>query len=148
MLPRQLFTLIERELLSKPSAARLWNFYLDEHPEADVRGGASIRLANLRSYIGSYKSMPEVLILGEAPGPWGCRFSGVPFTSERQLCAGDLPFRGSQSSSEPVPHAERTASIFWNVVLPYYPRFFIWNAVPLFPHVTEAPFALRRPSSA
>jgi hypothetical protein len=72
----------------------------------------------------------------------------VPFTSEHQLCAGELPFRGKQSSLAAVPHVERTAGIFWDFLRVHHPRFFAWNALPLHPHPVGAPFSLRRPSTS
>ena len=145
MIQREIWRLVERDLLSHPSGEALFNPYLSNHAEADKLDGHLIRQANLRAYFRSLGALPPVLIVGEASGPWGCRFSGVPFTSERQLCSGLLPFRGRQSSQNVEPYHERTAGIFWDVLAPYYPRCFIWNAVPLHTHLPGEPFSLRRP---
>lgn len=139
---------MEREVFSRPSSETLFNPYVSNDPRADKPDGDRIRRANLRHYLESYSEIPRTLIIGEAVGPWGCRFSGVPFTSERQLCCGELPFCGRQSSSNGEPHHERTAAIFWEVMAMHHPRCFIWNALPLHPHQPGEPFSLRRPSAA
>jgi hypothetical protein len=139
---------VESQLFPQISTPTLFNPFLDEHPQADRRGAARIRRTNLRHYFASFESVPEILLVGEASGPWGCRFSGVPFTSEQLLCDGSFVFRGKQSSTADTPHLERTASIFWEVMRPHHPRFLMWNSVPLHPHLKGEPFSLRRPARA
>ena len=140
--------LIERAVFPVPSSGTLFNPYSSDHPAADRPGAFRIRRANLRNFLTSYAEPPRVLIVGEASGPWGCRFSGVPFTSEKQLTSGMLPFSGRQSSTATEPCRERTADIFWDVMARYHPQCFIWNAVPLHPHFAGEPFSLRRPCPA
>lgn len=42
-----------------------------------------VRRNNLRLYLNQISQLrPKVLLVGEAPGYHGCRFTGVPFTSE------------------------------------------------------------------
>lgn len=86
------------------------------------------------------------LLIGEAAGPWGCRFSGIPFTSERMLISGVLPFEGCQSSTHDPPYSEISATIFWEVLLPCYPKFFVWNAVPFHPHKRSEMLSIRHPT--
>jgi len=69
-----------------------------------------------------------------APGYKGCRFSGVPFTSEAQLSSGLLPFKGDRSSCMNQPWSENTATIFWRVMMRYHPDFIAWNCFPFHPH--------------
>jgi len=148
MIQRNLWRLIEQHVFTFPSGDALFNPYAARHAEADRPDAQQIRRTNLRKYVASFPAPPGILVVGEASGPWGCRFSGVPFTSERQLCSGELPFAGRQSSTQAAPHHERTAGIFWDVMARYHPRGFIWNAVPLHPHMSGDPFSLRRPSLA
>jgi len=86
------------------------------------------------------------MIVGEAPGWRGCRFSGVPFTSEAQLCDGALPFTGHQSSAAPSPYAENTATIFWKTARPHASSFLVWNCVPFHLHRPGDPLTNRPPT--
>jgi hypothetical protein len=85
-------------------------------------------------------------LVGEAPGWHGCRFSGVPFTSELQLVEGRLPFSGQISSHSGAPHAESSATIFWQALKPHHPQFFIWSSVPFHPHLPGEPLSNRTPA--
>lgn len=98
--------------------------------------------------------MPSILVVGEAAGPWGCRFSGVPFTGEEQLIRGVLPFVGGRSSNDkplidvekPHPYTSNSAEIFWEVMETNYPKFLVWDCVPVHPHELGEPLSVRNPS--
>lgn len=136
---------LEDHLFSVPSTHELFNPYRDRHPELDGPGAAAQRRANLRSYLASYRERPRLFLLVEAPGPWGCRFSGVPITSEEQLTDAHFPLEGEVSSEAEAPHGEYSANIFWRVLEPFFPHFFVWNSVPLHPHDAEEPLTIRTP---
>lgn len=125
---------MKKELIRYSSSQTLFNYYRDNNNLLDKKGGNTIRLKNLYNYLASYTTYPDYLLIGEAPGIKGCRFSGVPFTSERQLVEKILPFYGQQSSKFSPPYTENTASIFWNTLKEHFPSFFIWNSVPFHPH--------------
>jgi hypothetical protein len=92
---------------------------------------------------------PDVLVVAEAPGPWGCRFSGVPFTNERQLLDPGFPVSGQATSarfaSTGEPITEYSGAIYWDAMLPHWGRFWTWNAVPLHPHRAGEPLTIRTP---
>src|ERR1044071_4279067 len=67
------------------------NPYRDEDPALDLPGAPRRRLANLEAYL-DLVGPPRAVLLGEAIGYQGGRFSGIAFTSERQL-AGEGPRR-------------------------------------------------------
>jgi len=112
-----------------------------EHPQAH-----RIRQDNLRAYLESFRRPPRMLIIGESPGWRGCRFSGVPFTSEAQLQSDTLPFQGHSTSLRSRPYSEATATIFWKVMAAYHPLFLAWNSVPLHYHLPGEPLSNRCPS--
>lgn len=137
-----------------PSNSVVFNQYLDCNVDVDVPNGASIRKMNLRTYMETAAASASVLIVGEAAGPWGTRFSGVPFTGERQLITPSFPIIGKQSSKaipscptrvEP-PYISRSAEVFWNVMLPYYPHFMVWDAFPLHSHEPNKVLSVRNPT--
>lgn len=143
-----LVSLLKKDLFPLPSTALLFNQYKDINPEFDLPEAAKIRRENLVRYIEEFKKRPGILLVGEAAGPWGCRFSGIPFTSEKQLVTGTLPFRGKQSSIRTSPHSEASGTVIWGELAEFYPEFLIWSAVPLHPHKPEDPLSIRTPSPA
>ena len=145
MLLRDIWALLEEKVFPRASTEILFNQYKDVVPRLDLPDGDRIRRENLRNYLKSFERPPRTLIVGEAAGPWGCRFSGIPFTSERQLVERVLPVGGRQSSTRTLPYSENSASIFWGLMAEYHPDFFIWNAVPYHPHKKGEPLSIRRP---
>jgi uracil-DNA glycosylase len=111
----------------------------------DCRGGARLRRENLFNYLSSFSKTPDYLLVGEAPGPWGARFSGVPFTGEGPLSRGELPFAGEQTSASEIPYSERAGTVFWDALRTHHANFFVWNALPLHPHKPDEPLSLRTP---
>lgn len=70
--------------LAAEVAPTLVNQYAVEIPGIDGPRGASIRRANLRTYLEPRIGRPLALI-GEAPSAHRARFSGIAFTAERSL---------------------------------------------------------------
>ena len=149
-----LWRLFERDLFGAPSTDRLFNPYRDVHPEHDGPDAPALRRQNLRAALDAVAGAapggrPDVLVVAEAPGPWGARFTGVPFTSERQLLDPAFPVAGRPSSAHFArtgePQREYSGSIYWDAMLPYWGRFWTWNAVPLHPHRPGEPLTVRTP---
>ena len=90
-----------RGVFTKKSTDELFNQYNDKDVDLkyDKPDGASIRRDDLLNYLKSIRNWDSIdMIVGEAEGKNGMRFSGVPFASEMQLLSGKLPFKGEQSS--------------------------------------------------
>ncbi len=82
------------ELLADLAAARIgatFNQYRDATVD-DVPGAPGMRLANLERYLAERAGAP-LLALGEAAGYQGMRWSGIAFTSERDLERLGPPYR-------------------------------------------------------
>ncbi len=143
--------LIQRQVFRVSSTLELFNHYRDQDYRLDVPGAPAIRRANLRQYLASFRRRPTVLLLSLAPGRLGCRFSGIPFTSESQLLNG-VPIAGRQSSrdhslldlGQPTPYHTRPASIFWEALGEDYGRVLLWNCLPLIPYPIEDAVARQR----
>ncbi|WP_412068279.1 uracil-DNA glycosylase [Rubrivirga sp. IMCC43871] len=145
--------LFRAQLYDEPAGDRLFNPYLDTDAH-DAPGATARRRANLEAAVEAVAcaapgGRPDVLVVAEAPGPWGCRFSGIPFTNERQLLDPDFPVEGRPSSArfaqsgEPV--REMSGGIYWDAMLPHWGRFWTWNAVPFHPHRADEPLTIRTP---
>lgn len=144
MLPT-VWALFERHVFPTPSTEASFNPYRDRNEDLDVPDAPALRRDNLRKYLTCFDEAPPLFLLLEAPGPWGCRFSGVPITSESHLTDPDFPIDGTATSREDDPLTEYSATIFWRVLQPYVPHFFVWNSVPLHPHDPGEPLTIRTP---
>ncbi len=146
MLLNKVWETLKADVFPAESTDRLFNQYRDRHPELDRANAPGIRRQNLRTYLSAFTELPPVFLLAEAPGPWGCRFSGVPITSEAQLLDADFPVDGEQSSTADRPHNEYSANIHWGVLAPYFPHFLTWNTVPFHPFKDD-PLSIRTPTN-
>lgn len=151
----KLWSSLKTILLSTPSTENVFNQYRDRDDTVDLPDAAAIRTENLHQYMAEATEKASILVIGEAAGPWGCRFSGVPFTSEKQFLAPSFPIRGRRSSKNvptcPIrmspPFISRTSKIFWEVMQQHYGRFMVWNALPFHSHKPEDLFSVRNPTS-
>lgn len=122
-----------------------FNQYADAGPD-DVPGAAAIRLENLRAYLAE-RPGADVVCLGEAGGYQGMRWSGIAFTSERDLLRWGAPYRttcAARTWSEP------SGTIVHKVLaeLGAEHRVILWNTVPTHPHRPGEPLSNRRPTIA
>ena len=147
MLLEEVWSMLAEKVLTTPSTPTLFNLYRDTDTDYDRSDAADLRRSNLREYLACYRSRPEYFLLAEAPGPWGCRFSGVPLVAEAQLQDPAFPIHGQVTSLAPTPHAEYSARIYWRELMPWFPRFFTWNSVPYHPHHPGQPLTIRTPTA-
>jgi len=96
---------------------------------------------NLTQYLKSmYLLKPKIILVGEAPGYNGCRWSGVPFTSENNITAeyfNDLLFGFKNGFKvRDINHVQKEASatIVWNVLKGFNKLPLMWNAFPFHPY--------------
>lgn len=140
---RRLRALID-DVAAVTTGPDLFNQFRDEDPALDARGAAAIRRANARAYLGA-RHRPRALLVGEAIGYRGGRFSGIAFTSERLLHTWGPPYRSS--SLEPAGWAEPSATIIHGLLadLDLEARCALWNTVPWHPHPPDRPLGNRAP---
>ncbi len=114
----------------------LFNPWRDHCTEDEPCNGPDAKLARLAAHL---DCDPEFILCGEAPSHRGCRHSGIAFTSECQLLAGEIP-RISQMScrltSRADPYSESSATIVWRELynLGIEKRTILWNALQMHPH--------------
>lgn len=93
----------------------------------------------------------KIILVGEAPGYQGCRYTGVPFTSERLLLEGRIPRIPAPNvrlTDRPRKFSEPSATIVWRVLteLGIQNETILWNAVQLHPHRPGIPWSNRPPT--
>ncbi len=128
-----------------------FNQYRDVHPELDRPTGAEVRRQNLKRYLETFdqRSGVRFVLVGEAAGYAGCRFSGIPFTGEAQLAGpGRLSWtvgkKLARSSRADSPWAERSAKMVWQT-LGERRDCVLWNAFPWHPCGPSGPLTNRPP---
>ncbi len=122
------------------------NPWVDEVPGLDRPGGASQRVKNLRAYVGMHRDAKWMLV-GQEAGYAGCRFSGIPFTSEDMLEGATVHpvFLGKglhRTSSFAKPSSERSAKIVWPVIGTECTAV-LWTSLPFHCHDAGKPLTNR-----
>ena len=95
---------------------------------------------------------PMMLIVGEAPGYQGCRFSGVPFTNEKLILDGRIQriAESRRITTRRLPFSEPSATIVWGALhnLGIADKVVMWNAFAFHPHKPDDPMSNRAPTKA
>ncbi|MCG7952661.1 MAG: uracil-DNA glycosylase [Candidatus Thiodiazotropha endolucinida] len=94
---------------------------------------------------------PRILVIGEAPGYQGCRYSGIAFTSERLLLEGAIPrieVLEGRITHRPRPWSEPSATIVWKALYEFgvAEDTVMFNAVPWHPQGNKGPLSNRTPT--
>lgn len=131
------------------SAAGLHNPWAQTCPHETPENGTQQRIERLARHL---DCDPMAILVGEAPGYQGCRYSGVAFTSERLLIEGAIPRIAPLShrlSRRARPFSEPSATIVWRTLyeLGVAERTILWNAVQLHPHKPNEPWSNRTPTT-
>jgi hypothetical protein len=137
-----------RLLQERRTDDRTFNQYSDVDPELDCPDGADVRCRNLTLYLETF-SGARYLLVGEAAGYAGCRFSGIPFTGEAQLLgpqrlAWTHGLDLERSSRAGDLWAERSATMVWEA-LGARRDCLLWNAYPWHPIGARGPLSNGQP---
>ena len=137
------------DLAAVPGSATLVNPFSFEHRELDRAGAAAFRRANCEAYLRRFsKRPPRLIIVGEAAGYQGMRFSGIAFTSEYTLLHHPFFHGGGfeRSAVRERPFREPSGSIVWETIgrLEHTPL--LWNLTPFHPHRPGEPLSNRAPT--
>ena len=135
------------QLLKKLKEYQSNNSVFNQYSNKDPAG--HIRLNNLKLYLSSIR--PRLILIGEAAGYHGCRWSGIPFTSEHTMLKTEISIfkenNGFKQSSEGKLKKEISATIVWNTIKNFSPLPLLWNIFPFHPHKHGKPKANRTPTS-
>lgn len=122
------------------------NPWVDEVPGFDRQGAAQQRIDNLRTYLQLHRDARWMLV-GQEAGYAGCRFSGIPFTSEDMLegpkvhpVFAGLGLRRTSVFDKPI--AERSAKIVWPAIGSRRVAV-LWNSFPFHCHEPKRPLTNR-----
>lgn len=135
-------------LLTSYSCNNVFNQYAEEHPIHDIPGAAGIRRTNLRFFLDTFVDV-KIILLAEAAGYQGCRFSGIPMTSEEQIAGPNpLPWIGEKlyrrTGTRERLWREPSATILWET-LGCRRDCLIWNTFPWHPMGKRGPLSNRTP---
>lgn len=150
-----LITYIEKNVFPIVTQGTLFNQYNQTNLLYDSENAQFIRRNNLKAYVSQLIYPIDVMFIGIAPGAKGCRFSGVPFTSEKVLLTKKSNFFKTSlysKSSRSKPYTENSSTKVWKSFSNFIPsemlnHIFMWNVVPF--HTEGAtPLLNRDPSLA
>jgi hypothetical protein len=129
------------------------NPYRAQEAGLDRAGAARQRRRNLETYL-ALVGTPRWLLIGEALGYRGGRFSGIAFTSERQLSGGPthrLPWASSPpfaaTSRNPALWLEPSGTVVWGALAGRPQGVLLWNAFPWHPAGRAGGLSNRRPEA-
>jgi len=110
-----------------------WNDNINK--DYDVQNAGEIRRNNLIKYL-TERCNAKFIFIGEAPGFYGCRFSGIPFFDEFHM--SELG-GGYEKTSLKSPQKERTAKTFLEqkTLSDNLDNFVTWNIFPFHPYKKE-----------
>jgi hypothetical protein len=149
------FTLAQRLIgalpASRPGLFNPWRDWCDADDRSHPLGGPEGRLIRLAEHL---DCEPHYIICGQSPGWRGCRYSGIAFTSERQLLEGSIPrisstpYRLTRASPSGGPLSEPSATIMWNTLrrLGIQSDVVLWNALQMHPHQPSVAWSNRTPT--
>lgn len=145
--------------LSAFSSPGVFNPWLDVDRVNDLDAKApAVRRDQLRRYLAGRAGRAKLLLVAEAAGYQGAKFSGIAMTSERQLLAApetggeffDGPKRRtSRPAVQPAGFTEPTATIVWGRLLAAGLRgrdWVNWNAFAWHPHRPGEALSNRTPT--
>jgi uracil-DNA glycosylase len=133
--------------LSRATIGTTFNQFREAGAE-DGPGAPAIRLANLRHYL-EQRAGADIVAVGEAAGYQGMRWSGIAFTSERDLARWGPPYRRT-STTRKGGWSEPSGTIVHALLeeLGAEQRVILWNTVPAHPYLPGQPLSNRRPARA
>jgi len=143
--------LVEQLLATLPSSLPLmfnpWRECCDFDSEINTPDTKRLRLSH------HLDCDPVLILIGEAAGYQGCRYSGIPFTSERLLLEGVIPRVPKpvgRLTNRARPFSEPSATIVWKTLyqLGIADKTILWNAIPLHPFKANSIWSNRTPSDA
>jgi uracil-DNA glycosylase len=136
------------ERVAERSFGAAFPMFREADPALERADGPALRRANAAAYLDARAGRAPLLLVGEAMGYAGGRFSGIAFTAERTLLRWGTPF--AATSLRPEGWAEQSGTIVHGALatLGIGEDAVLWNVVPAHPHRPGEPLSNRTPTVA
>jgi hypothetical protein len=134
------------ESVAERSFGAAFCMFRDADPALECADGPALRRANATAYLDARAGRSPLLLVGEAMGYAGGRFSGIAFTAERTLLGWGAPFAPTSLRRE--GWAEQSGTIVHGTLarLGIAGDTVLWNVVPAHPHRPGQPLSNRTPA--
>jgi uracil-DNA glycosylase len=134
------------ERVAERSFGAAFPMFREADPAHERAEGPALRRANATAYLDARAGRAPLLLVGEAMGYAGGRFSGIAFTAERTLLGWGTPFEAT--SLRPEGWAEQSGTIVHGALaaLGIAGDTVLWNVVPAHPHRPGEPLSNRTPA--
>jgi hypothetical protein len=134
------------ERVAERSYGAAFCMFREAAPALERAEAPAIRRANAAAYLDARAGRAPLLLIGEAMGYAGGRFTGIAFTAERTLHGWGAPYAGT--SMRPEGWAEQSGTIVHGALaaLRLESGTVLWNVVPAHPHRRGEPLSNRTPS--
>lgn len=157
--------------LSQYTGTHVFNPWHDYDPQCDIGPQApEIRRQQLHDYLQRRLATAQYVLVAEAAGYQGCRFTGIAITCERMLLNAHkqinsrmvLGYTGTRTSRPDCTYMtsnpqrlhgmnEPTDTYVWGAVIDNGlapENVLLWNIFPFHPHKASSPFSNRTPTDA
>lgn len=137
--------------LLAPTGAQVFNPWADHDPATDISANAPLeRRERLKAHL---SIAARYILVGEAAGYQGCKVSGIAFTSERLILAGEIPRVSVHAHRLTIrlrPWSEPSATTVWGTLqdLGIAEHTILWNGFPWHPHKRGDLHSNRTPTPA
>lgn len=132
-----------------PSSPGFFNPYRDSCEHDVAPSPAKARQTRLAHHL---DCQPRLILVGEAIGYQGGRYSGIAFTSERLMLEGVIPRieLDHRLSDRTRPFSEPSASIVWGTLHAFgvAEHTLLWNAIHCHPHKPDKRWSNRTPNAS
>jgi uracil-DNA glycosylase len=134
------------ERVAELSFGSAFPMFREADPALERADAPALRRANAAAYLNARAGRAPLLLVGEAMGYAGGRFTGIAFTAERTLRGWGAPYEAT--SVRPEGWAEQSGTIVHGALeaLGLARETVLWNVVPAHPHRPGEPLSNRTPA--
>jgi uracil-DNA glycosylase len=134
------------ESVAERSFGAAFPMFREADPALERVDAPALRRANATAYLNARAGREPLLLVGEAMGYAGGRFTGIAFTAERTLHGWGTPY--AATSVRPEGWAEQSGTIVHGALatLGIEAETVLWNVVPAHPHRPGEPLSNRTPA--